>query len=147
MWFCVDMCVLCVTCSNGAVFGHNLQWCVLCLQKADRTALDGKASREWVDSTFERLDREIREAKSKLSGQEEAFKVAMSQINEDVDGKLDRNELEPLKDYFGMWLSGKYLPFEFCLAPAADKRLDRVKTAPTVVQKEISSDDAAGFRK
>ena len=72
------------------------------LQKADRAALEGKASREWVDSTFERLDREIREAKSKMVGQEEAFKTAMSQINEDVDGKLDRNELEPLKEYFGM---------------------------------------------
>ena len=80
--------------------------CCMCvyvlLQKADRAALEGKASREWVDSTFERLDREIREAKSKLTGQEEAFKMAMSQINEDVDGKLDRNELEPLKEYFGM---------------------------------------------
>lgn len=97
-------------------------------EKADRAALEGKASREWVDSTFERLDREIREAKSKLMGQEEAFKMAMSQINEDVDGKLDRNELEPLKEYF-------------------DKRLDRVKTAPTVVQKEISADEAAGFKK
>ena len=82
------------------------------LQKADKAALEGKASREWVDSTFERLDREIREAKSKLMGQEEAFKMAMSQINEDVDGKLDRNELEPLKEYFGMWLLERYLHLE-----------------------------------
>ena len=87
--------------------------CVV-LQKADRTALEGKASREWVDSTFERLDREIREAKSKLTGQEEAFKMAMSQINEDVDGKLDRNELEPLKEYFGMRLLEKYRHLEAC---------------------------------
>lgn len=54
-----------------------------------------------MDSTFERLDREIREAKAHLMGQEEAFKVAVSQLNEDVDGKLDRMELEPLKEYFG----------------------------------------------
>ena len=32
--------------------------------------------------------------------QEEAFKMAVSQLTEDVDGKLDRLELEPLKDYF-----------------------------------------------
>ena len=63
--------------------------------------MEGKASRDWVDSTFERLDREIREAKSHLVGQEEAFRSAMNQINEDVDGKLDRMELEPLKNYFG----------------------------------------------
>lgn len=57
-----------------------------------------------MDSTFERLDKEIREAKSKLLGQEEVFRNAMSQLNEDVEGKLDRLELEPLKDYFGMML-------------------------------------------
>ena len=34
-------------------------------------------------------------------GQQEAFRSAMSQINEDVEGKLDRMELQPLKDYFG----------------------------------------------
>ena len=71
------------------------------LQKADRRALESKASREWVDSTFDRLDKEIREARAHLMGQEEAFKNAMSQINEDVEGKLDRMELEPLKEYFG----------------------------------------------
>ena len=70
-------------------------------QKADRAALEGKASRDWVDSTFERLDREIRDARSKLMGQEEAFRSAVSQLTDDVDGKLDRLELEPLKAYFG----------------------------------------------
>jgi hypothetical protein len=54
-----------------------------------------------VDSTFERLDKEIREARSKMLGQEEALKLAVNQLSEDVDGKLDRLELEPLKDYFG----------------------------------------------
>ena len=74
------------------------------LQKADRTALEGKASRDWVDSTFEKLDREIREATSKLLGQEEAFRTAVDQLNEDVEGKLDRMELQPLKDYFGIYI-------------------------------------------
>ena len=99
-----------------SVMLHSAQLVTVCvvLQKADRAALEGKASREWVDSTFERLDREIREAKSKLMGQEEAFKMAMSQINEDVDGKLDRNELEPLKEYFGMWLLERYRHLEAC---------------------------------
>ena len=63
--------------------------------------MDDKASREWVDSTFEKLDKEIREARSKLLGQEEAMKLAVNQLNEDVENKLDRMELQPLKDYFG----------------------------------------------
>ena len=70
-------------------------------QKADRCALEGKASREWVDSTFERLDREIREAQAKLLSQEEHLNSTFNQLNEDVEGKLDRLELEPLKQYFG----------------------------------------------
>ena len=61
-----------------------------------------------MDSTFERLDREIREARSKLMGQEEALKSAMTQINEDVEGKLDRLELAPLKEYFGQSLNDVY---------------------------------------
>ena len=72
-------------------------------QKADRTALEGKASREWVDSTFERLDQKIREARDKLLSQEETLRSAVTRLNEDVETKLDRMELEPLKDYFGGW--------------------------------------------
>lgn len=82
---------------------HDHCFSLFTQQKADRAALEGKASRDWVDSTFERLDREIRDARSKLLGQEEAFRSAVSQLTDDVDGKLDRLELEPLKAYFGGW--------------------------------------------
>ena len=58
-----------------------------------------------MDSTFEKLDKEIREARSKMLGQEEALKLAVNQLSEDVDGKLDRMELQPLKDYFGKQLA------------------------------------------
>lgn len=54
-----------------------------------------------MDSTFERLDREIREAQAKLLSQEEHLSSTFNQLNEDVEGKLDRLELEPLKQYFG----------------------------------------------
>lgn len=102
-YVCGDDVVVCMCLGIISIcLAHAYNVVPVTLQKADRAALEGKASREWVDSTFERLDREIREAKSKMVGQEEAFKTAMSQINEDVDGKLDRNELEPLKEYFGM---------------------------------------------
>ena len=55
-----------------------------------------------MDSTFEKLDKEIREARSRMLGQEEALKLAVNQLNEDVETKLDRMELQPLKDYFGI---------------------------------------------
>lgn len=87
--------------SNNSA-SNRINKLIFSLQKADRRALEDKASRDWVDSTFERLDKEIRDAKSRLIGQEEAFKMAVSQLNEDVDGKLDRMELQPLKEYFGM---------------------------------------------
>lgn len=74
-----------------------------------------------MDSTFERLDREIREARSKLMGQEEALKSAMTQINEDVEGKLDRLELAPLKEYFGQSLNDVYtLVIRFYLRAACN---------------------------
>ena len=54
-----------------------------------------------MDSTFERLDQQIREARDKLLNQEEALRSAVTRLDEDVETKLDRMELEPLKDYFG----------------------------------------------
>ena len=54
-----------------------------------------------MDSTFERLDQKIREARDQMMGQEEALRSAVHRLDEDVDTKLDKGELEPLKDYFG----------------------------------------------
>ena len=34
-------------------------------------------------------------------GQEQALRSAVGQLNEDVEGKLDRMELEPLREYIG----------------------------------------------
>ena len=70
-------------------------------QKADRAALEGKASRDWVSSTFDKLDQQIRQARDQLLGQEEALRSAVHRLDEDVETKLDKGELEPLKDYFG----------------------------------------------
>ena len=52
-------------------------------------------------STFDRLDQQIREARDQLLGQEEALRSAVHRLDEDVETKLDKGELEPLKDYFG----------------------------------------------
>lgn len=79
-------------------------------EKADRKLLENKASRAWVDSNFSKLDQEIREARQKLLGQEEALSKAVNQINSDVDMKLDRMELEPLKQYLENRISSMQLP-------------------------------------
>lgn len=84
------------------------------MQKADRTALDAKASRLWVESTFETLDREIREAKSQLAAQDEQFRGTMDRITHDVETKLDRDEMETLRDYIGKASAGHQLHTYMC---------------------------------
>jgi predicted nucleic acid-binding Zn-ribbon protein len=97
-------------------------------EKADRKALEAKASRQWVESTFEKLDREIREAKSVLEAQDEALRGTVDRITADVDSKLDRDEMEMLRDYI-------------------DKKLKDAKQ-PIIHQNiEPEGDDAAGFKK
>lgn len=78
------------------------------MQKADRKALEGKASRHWVESTFEMLDREIREAKSQLAAQDEQLRGNMDRITNDIETKLDREEMETLRDYIGEASAGHH---------------------------------------
>ena len=81
-------------------------------------------------------------------GQEEAFKNAMAQLNEDVEGKLDRLELEPLKEYFGTCSICMRLDVQH--TTHTDKRIQRVKAPPTTTVQTITEtavDDAAGFKK
>ena len=72
-------------------------------EKADRRALEAKASRQWVESTFEKLDREIREARTLMEAHDEMFKGTMDRITNDIDAKLDRDEMETLRDFIGKW--------------------------------------------
>ena len=98
----VELLTKCVSihCTRESLI-NSLSLSFFCPQKADRAALEGKASREWVNSTFDRLDQQIREARDQLLGQEEALRSAVHRLDEDVETKLDKGELEPLKDYFG----------------------------------------------
>ena len=100
-----------------------------------------------MDSTFEKLDKEIREARSKMLGQEEALKLAVNQLSEDVDGKLDRMELQPLKDYFGKQLAIS-LERTLILILSLEKKFDSAKALPKVQSaRESALDDAAGIKK
>lgn len=102
-----------------------------------------------MDSTFEKLDKEIREARSKMLNQEEALKLAVNQLSEDVDGKLDRMELQPLKDYFGEQLVLENLLTILILSLAySEKKFDSAKVLPKVQSaRDAALDDAAGIKK
>ena len=60
-----------------------------------------------MESTFDKLDKEIREAKSILEAQDEALRGTVDRITVDIDSKLDRDEMEMLRDYIGQ---GHVLP-------------------------------------
>ena len=99
-----------------------------------------------MDSTFVRLDKEIREARNKLEGQEMALKSAVDQLSNDVDTKVDRMEIERIESYFGNWC---------CYGNRSDMRNGfftdqkiRAHTAPTVIEKPVEvADEAAGFKR
>lgn len=97
-------------------------------EKADRKQLENKASKQWVDSTFSQLDEEIRISRAKMQEQEDALKMAMQQIGGEVDLKLNKEEIGPLKDYF-------------------DEKLRNIPQQQAVENLGDIADSAAGMRK
>lgn len=74
-------------------------------EKADKRTVDHKANRVFVDDHFDKLNSGLENALKRCQGQEEALKTAMEQITNDVDGKLDRMELQSVKDFLENRLS------------------------------------------
>jgi len=67
--------------------------------KADKRAVDHKANRVFVDNHFEKLNLGLESALKRCEGQEAALRNAITQISSDVEGKLDRMELQNVKDF------------------------------------------------
>ncbi|XP_063684176.1 glutamine-rich protein 2-like isoform X3 [Bolinopsis microptera] len=67
--------------------------------KADKRVVDHKANRVFVDNHFEKLNSGLESALQRCEGQEAALKHAITQISNDVEGKLDRMELQNVKDF------------------------------------------------
>ena len=97
-------------------------------EKADRKQLENKASKQWVDSTFSQLDEEIRNARAKMQEQEDALRLAMEQMGGEVEHKLDKEEIEPLKTYL-------------------DEKLKNLPQQQAVENMADIADSAAGMRK
>ncbi|XP_070187536.1 uncharacterized protein [Littorina saxatilis] len=71
--------------------------------KADRKQLDGKVNQHLFDSTTAGINRTIQDILDKLSGTSDEWKNMLAKLTNDLDGKLDRLELNPLKE----WLEKK----------------------------------------
>lgn len=71
--------------------------------KADKKQLDGKVNHNLFDDTTNEINRTIQEILKQLAGNSDEWKNMLARLMNDIDGKLDRIELNPLKD----WLEKK----------------------------------------
>ncbi|CAM4415427.1 unnamed protein product [Leuciscus chuanchicus] len=65
--------------------------------KADKQALESKVSRMQFDSMIEQLNNMLQELLGKISGQEKDWNKLIEKISTEMDCKLNRIELDPLK--------------------------------------------------
>uniref|UniRef100_A0AC11BPF7 Glutamine rich 2 n=1 Tax=Ovis aries TaxID=9940 RepID=A0AC11BPF7_SHEEP len=65
--------------------------------KADKSALAGKVSRVQFDATTEQLNRMMQELVAKMTGQEQDWQKMLDKLLVEMDSKLDRLELDPVK--------------------------------------------------
>ncbi|XP_038597845.1 glutamine-rich protein 2 [Tachyglossus aculeatus] len=65
--------------------------------KADKSLLAAKVSRVQFDATTEQLNRMLQDLLTKLTGQEQDWHKVLEQLLLEMDNKLDRLELDPLK--------------------------------------------------
>nr|XP_058904001.1 glutamine-rich protein 2 [Kogia breviceps] len=65
--------------------------------KADKSALAAKVSRAQFDATMEQLQHMMQELVAKLSGQEQDWQKMLDKLLGEMDNKLDRLELDPVK--------------------------------------------------
>ncbi|XP_042576805.1 glutamine-rich protein 2 isoform X2 [Cyprinus carpio] len=95
--------------------------------KADKRALESKVSRMQFDSMSEQLNNMLQDLLSKISGQEQDWNKVIEKISTEMDCKLNRIELDPLKKQ----LDDRWRTIH-----------KHLQTPPIPEQ-----DDAAGFRK
>lgn len=67
--------------------------------KADACMINRKVSHDQFDAAFDELAHGIDDALKKLQNQEEMWKETLISIQKDVGRKIDKNEVDPLKDF------------------------------------------------
>ena len=65
--------------------------------KADKNLLDAKVSQHAFERGMEEINRTLADILTRLGLNEETVKEALENINKELDSKLDRMELEPLR--------------------------------------------------
>nr|XP_039267414.1 glutamine-rich protein 2-like isoform X3 [Styela clava] len=99
--------------------------------KADKQALETKVNRSDFDTTTSEITKNLDDLLEKILGQESQWQKQVNKLSAEVDGKLDRMELESLKQHLENRMK------------AMKKLLE--KHQPQDVYQE--GDEAAGFRK
>ena len=67
--------------------------------KADAQAVNRKVSHDQFDSTCDDLARGLEDAIIKLGQQESIWQQALDEVQREIEGKLDKIEISPLKDF------------------------------------------------
>ncbi|XP_039596243.1 glutamine-rich protein 2 isoform X1 [Polypterus senegalus] len=96
--------------------------------KADKDALEGKVSRMQFDATTEQLNGMFQDLMSKISGQEQDWQKVVEKISNEMECKLNRIELEPVKRQL-------------------EERWNAIRKKLQETTVPYNSDDAAGIRK
>ncbi|KAK6168854.1 hypothetical protein SNE40_020026 [Patella caerulea] len=96
--------------------------------KADKRLLESKVNHSLFNKATDEINKMIKEVEGKLEGNESSMNNLLHQLTEDVDGKLDRLEMDPLKG----WM---------------ESRLKELNQKIAKSQPGWSDDDAAGLRK
>ncbi|XP_077867171.1 uncharacterized protein LOC100378873 [Saccoglossus kowalevskii] len=96
--------------------------------KADKRALENKISQHQFDGAVGKLNQNVSDLLLRLGGHQEAFDKAMHQIELDIDTKLDRMELDPLKEYL-------------------ERRIKAASAKMIKIQAVNDDEEVAGFRK
>ncbi|XP_039766965.1 glutamine-rich protein 2 isoform X2 [Ornithorhynchus anatinus] len=96
--------------------------------KADKSLLAAKVSRVQFDATTEQLNRMLQDLLTKLTGQEQDWHKVLEQLLLEMDNKLDRLELDPLKQQL-------------------EQRWRALRKQLKEHPPEFTADDAAGIRR
>ncbi|XP_078483871.1 uncharacterized protein LOC100186493 isoform X1 [Ciona intestinalis] len=99
--------------------------------KADKRALTTKVNRSDFDTTTNEITKNLDDMLEKIIGQGNDWQRAVNKLSTDVDGKLDRMELESLKQHLENRL----------------KAMRKLLEQRPVKEGYSDGDDAAGFRK
>ncbi|XP_064621975.1 glutamine-rich protein 2-like isoform X5 [Lineus longissimus] len=98
--------------------------------KADKSALDKKVSQSRFDTTIEELNKMLEDMLKKMEGHDSEWRKAIEELTKELDNKIDRLELDALKDYLESRLKALMAKIKAAQGNAG-----------------FDEDDAAGFRK